>query len=206
MLRLVEHTQPARREPTEAPLAELLPQGRLLEVSGRGSAASTSTAVSLVIRAQAQQEPVAWVQTADGSLYPPDLATAGVDLDALVAIHVPRYAGAEALVRSAEWLLRSGAFGLVVIDLAEGLPSGAPARWQGRLQALVRKHNTRLCLITQSSEHDPSSGPLIGIRVAVARHRIDDGTFLLRPTVLKDKVGLLAQPASTTLRPPAGFQ
>ncbi len=165
-----------------------------------------STAVSLVIHAQATQEPVAWVQSADGSLYPPDLATAGVDLDALVTIHVPRFAGPAALVRAAEWLLRSGAFGLVVIDLNDGLPPGASTRWQGRLQALVRKYNTRLCLLTHSSTQDPSSGPLISVRIAVTRHRNNDGSFSLHPNVLKDKVGLYAQPATTISQPPAGLQ
>lgn len=206
MLRLVPSTQTPQPKPKQAPLAELLPPGRLVELSGHGACARTSTAVSLVVHAQAQREPVGWVQSVDGPLYPPDLDEAGVDLDELITIRVPQFAGPIGLVQAAEWLLRSGAFGLVVVDLSDQLPSGLPARWQGRLSGLVRKYNARLCLITHSDETEASCGPLIGLRIAVKRDRIEDGTFLLRPQVLKDKVGLFSQPQTSLAQPPPGFQ
>ncbi len=57
------------------PLSELLPRARLVEVSGQHACARTTTAVSCVIRAQARNELVAWVQPKDGALFPPDLAS-----------------------------------------------------------------------------------------------------------------------------------
>jgi RecA/RadA recombinase len=71
-----------------------------------------------VTEAQTRGELVSWVQPEDGALFPPDLDEAGVDLDSLITIHVPRHPFA--LVRAAEWLARSGAFGLTVIDLTDG--------------------------------------------------------------------------------------
>ena len=93
--------------------------GRLVEISGVGATASLTLAFGLVLQAQRQNEPVAWI-TLDGSLfYPPDAAEGGVDLDALTIVRVPDLpasagqAGARAVARAADQLIRSGAFGLV---------------------------------------------------------------------------------------------
>jgi len=59
-------------------------------------------------------------------------------VDALVVVRVPRRDGAKALVRAAEIALRSGGFGLAVLDLVDGAPGGPPAAWQGRLLGLFR--------------------------------------------------------------------
>jgi len=146
----------------------------------------------LVIRAQAEDEPVVWLQLERGALYPPDLADSGVDLDALVVVQVPRQrtvarAGARNLARAAELLLRSGAFGLVVIDLTEEAPRGNA--WQGRLAALARQHGSRVVLLSEGDEHAPSLGPTVGLRVAAARDRRAPGRFVVEHRVLKDKLG-----------------
>lgn len=106
--------------PEEAtPLDRLAAPGRMIEVSGVGAAARHTTAAALVRQAQLDGETTVWIQPEGGSLFPPDLAEAGVDLQALVVVHVPRDRGEVGLARAAELLLRSGAVGLVVIDLSE---------------------------------------------------------------------------------------
>ena len=188
------------------PLSELLPRGRLVEVSGRHACARTTTAVSCVIQAQARGELVAWVQPKDGSLFPPDLDAAGVDLDALIVIQVPRHAGPFALVRAAEWLARSGAFELTVIDLTDALPPGSSVNWQGRLQGLLRQYERRILLLTSNAYEDPSSGPLIGLRVEPRRSPLHADRFEIHTRVLKDKVGITAELSSTTPIAPAGLR
>ena len=84
----------------------------MIEVSGRVSPARLSTAASLLRRAQQEGETTAWIQASSGGLFPPDLAAAGVDLEALVVIHTPADRGAQAMLQAAEWLLRSGAYEL----------------------------------------------------------------------------------------------
>lgn len=101
------------------PLGQLAAPGRMIEVSGVGAAARHTTAAALVRQAQLDGETTVWIQPQGGSLFPPDLADAGVDLQALVVVHVPRDRGEVGLARAAELLLRSGAVGLVVIDLSE---------------------------------------------------------------------------------------
>ncbi len=195
-----------RVRPKALPLSELLPRARLVEVSGQHACARTTTAVSCVIQAQGCGDLVAWVQPKDGGLFPPDLETAGVDLDSFIAIHVPRHAGPFALVRAAEWLARSGAFGLTVIDLTDALPPGSSANWQGRLQGLLRQHEGRVLLLTSSAYEEPSSGPLVGLRVEPQRGPLHDDQFEVHTQVLKDKVGLGVELAPRSSIAPAGLR
>jgi len=188
------------------PLSELLPRARLVEVSGQHACARTTTAVSCVIQAQAREELVAWIQPKDGALFPPDLAAAGVDLDSFIAIHVPRHVGPFALVRAGEWLARSGAFGLTVIDLTDALPPGSSVNWQGRLQGLLRQYDGRILLLTSNAYEDPSSGPLIGLRVEPRRGPLHAGRFEVHTRVLKDKVGIANELPSMKPIAPAGLR
>jgi len=195
-----------RVRPKALPLSELLPRARLVEVSGQHACARTTTAVSCVIEAQARGDLVAWVQPKDGGLFPPDLETAGVDLDSLIAIHVPRHAGPFALVRATEWLAQSGAFGLTVIDLTAALPPGSSVNWQGRLQGLLRQREGRILLLTSSAYEEPSSGPLVGLRVEPQRGPLHGDQFEVRTQVLKDKVGLEVELATSSSFAPAGLR
>lgn len=188
------------------PLAELLPRARLVEVSGRHACARTTTAVACVVEAQARGDLVAWVQPKDGALFPPDLVAAGVDLESFVAIHVPRHAGPFALVRAAEWLALSSAFGLTVIDLTDALPQGSSSNWQGRLQGLLRRYDGRVLLLTSNAHENPSSGPLVGLRIEPWRGPLQDGRFEIRARVLKDKVGLESDLAPSHSTAPAGLR
>jgi recombination protein RecA len=159
-----------------------------------------------VIQAQARGELAAWVQPKDGALFPPDLDAAGVDLDSFIAIHVPRHAGPFALVRAAEWLARSGAFELTVIDLTEALPPGSSVNWQGRLQGLLRQYGGRILLLTSNAYEDPSSGPLVGLRVEPQRGLLHADRFEIHTRVLKDKVGITTEVTSTNPVAPAGLR
>jgi recombination protein RecA len=195
-----------RKRAKALPLSALLPRARLVELSGTHACARTTAAVSCVTEAQARGELVAWVQPKDGALFPPDLHAAGVDLDSFIAIHVPLHGGPFALIRAAEWLARSGAFGLTVIDLTDALPPGASVNWQGRLQGLLRQHDGRVLLLTSNAYEDPSSGPLVGLRVEPRRGPLHDERFELHSQVLKDKVGLTAELASSHSMAPAGLR
>lgn len=148
-----------------APLWEHFRAGQLLELSG-SAPGKLSTVARLIVRAQGEGEPIAWVAArSEAGFYPPDFALAGVDLAALVVVRVPHEQGPHALVRASEVLLRSGAFGLLVVDFAQSaIPRGELA-WQSRLSGLVRRHESRMVLLTSSRREDPSLGPLIGLRV-----------------------------------------
>jgi recombination protein RecA len=154
----------------------------------------------LLRAARAEGETSAWIQLEGGMLYPPDLEQSGIDLEALVVIHIPRDAasrtrapnasrGFHGLCRAAEMLLRSGAFGLVVVDLTEGAPAGGNEAWQGRLLALARQYASAVVLLTDKPAHDDSLGTLIGLRIEPRRTREAPGRFSIDHHVLKNKSG-----------------
>jgi recombination protein RecA len=106
--------------PAQAPapawsLADLA--GRLVELSASTETAHLTAAFGLVLEAQLGDDRAAWVALDGSSFFPPDVIDTGIDLDALPVVRVPdvRAAG-----RAADHLLRSNAFGLVVLDLAGG--------------------------------------------------------------------------------------
>ncbi len=107
--------------------------GRFVELSGAGASAVLTVAMQLVWEAQHHGENVAWVGVGGSTFFAPDAAHAGIDLAALPVVMAP---DALAAGRAVSHLLRSGAFGLVVLDLASLTDSSrasaskaAPSPW-----------------------------------------------------------------------------
>lgn len=185
--------------------------GRFVEVCGVGAAAGLSAATALVADAQAAGEPVAWVTGADSVFHAPDLAADGVDLDALAVVRVPRLdvgrpdpaADTRRVVRAAELLVRSGGFGLVVLDLVPveraGVEASAGSRWRdpsalrvdpALLSRLVQSglaHGCAVVVLTATPATAPSIDALVSLRVEASRARVDDGRYVLRLRAVKDK-------------------
>ena len=161
-------------------------RGRVVELSARGAAATLTTAVELVLEAQVAGEPVAWVTLSNATFYPPDVADSGVDLAAMVVV---RTSDATTVARAAEQLLRSGAFGLVVMDLGSGGDVELPMAHLGRLVTLAQTHDAAVVCITKNAEDKPSLGSLISLRAEALRQckqERDDGHDVT-VRVLKDK-------------------
>jgi len=168
-------------------------RGRLVELSGRGAVATLTTAIDLVLEAQREAEPVAWIVpwTTDargpsGTFYPPDVADSGVDLSALVVVRAPTVVAA---ARSAERLLRSGAFGLVVLDLCSaGAELGRmPEHFLGRLVTLAQAHDAAIVCLTEKSHDATSVGSLVSLRAEALRTRTGTTGFEVTVRALKDK-------------------
>lgn len=155
--------------------------GRLVEVSGSTGSALLTLSFSLVREAQERGEPVGWVTSTESSFYPPDAARSGADLAALVVIRLPQQ---ESLPRAGEKLLRSGAFGLIVLDLGAG---DIPMPLQTRLTGLAMRHHTALVCLTAKASKAFSLGSLVSLRVHAEKKRISRNLFACALKVLKDK-------------------
>jgi recombination protein RecA len=175
--------------------------GRLIEISGVGATATLTLAFGLVLDAQRGDEPVAWITPGQGTFYPPDAAEGGIDLDALVVIRVP---GARAVARVADRLARSGAFGLIVLDLGAG--ADVPTPLQMRLAGLAQKHHTTLLCLTEKENESPSLGSLVSLRVHAQRRRVSDDRFVCGLSVLKDKRRGPTWTHAEACRGPAGLR
>jgi len=163
--------------------------GRLVELSGAGASAVLTAAVQLVLDAQAAREPAAWIGTDESSFYPPDVAESGVDLAALVVVRIP-LAGATRpraalLAVAAERLLRSGAFGLVLLDLGPEPVLAQPL--QSRLLGLAQHHQAAVLCMTEKSAETASLGSLVSLRVHVQRTWLGGERFACELRVCKDK-------------------
>jgi recombination protein RecA len=152
--------------------------GRLGEIFGSRSSAALTLAFRLVLDAQRRQEPVAWITRQERTFYPPDVAETAVDVEALAVIRATTpLQGA----RAADWLVRSGGFGLVVLDL--GRRSRLPLAVQGRLSGLAQKHQAAvLCLTGEKPQ-----GSLVSIRARATRSEENGDRYRCEAHVLKDK-------------------
>jgi recombination protein RecA len=204
-------SQPEAAAPPRFAVAELA--GRLVELSGDGASAVLTLAMRLVSDAQEAGEPVAWLGSAGQSFYPPDAAESGVDLESLLVVRIPapppsaaaaaskRPAAAQApamastrgteaplgqrLASAAERLLRSGAFGLVVLDLGKDAALSQPM--QSRLLGLAQRHHAAVLCLTQKAESSASLGSLVSLHAQAVRVWLGKERFACELRVHKDK-------------------
>jgi recombination protein RecA len=155
--------------------------GRLTELSGLGGSACLTLATSMVLDAQRQAETAVWITSNNSSFFPLDVAAAGVDLEALAVVRVP---DAPSVARAADRLARSGAFGLLVLDL--GASPRVPAALQARLRSLARKHDTAILCLTEKRGSASSLGSLVSLRGEARIRRVGDDRFACELRVLKD--------------------
>ena len=184
---------PAAPAPAAWGLSRLL--GNLVEISGSAVSGVLSSALMLVAEAQRDENHhglVAWVATTGSLFYPPDAVDAGVALERLILLRLESPA---AQVRAATRITRSGAFGLVVVDLADATrprihgaspfrkaPCGPEIPPLSRLAGLARKTRSALVLLTEKRPAAPSLDPRVGMRYDASR---EGSTVAI--TVIKDK-------------------
>ena len=157
-------------------------QGRLTEISGHRACASLTLVFRLVLEAQQSSEPVVWISRPESTFYPPDVADAGVDLGALPVVWAR---GTRRAARAADTLVRSGGFGLIVLDV--GADDRLPIAFQSRLAGLAKKHGAALLCITEKEPQRPSLGSLVSLRAEAVRTRREGDRFRCEAQVLKDK-------------------
>ena len=173
---------PATPEPAPPSWSSAMLGGCLAELSATGASASLTLAFSLVHQVQRQGEPTAWITGPESTFFPPDAAEGGIDLAALPVIRLP---GRRQCLRAADHLARSGAFGLLVIDLGGCLD--LPLAAQTRLAGQAIAHGTLILCLTVKTDDEPSLGSLVSVRAHARRLRRGDGRFACRVHVLKDK-------------------
>ena len=156
--------------------------GRFVEVSSAGSTAALTVVVRVMLEAQQRGELAAWVTSQTSIFFPPDLAACGVDLRSLPVVRVEK---PYEVVKSAETLLRSGGFALVVIDL--GMQQSMSLAVQTRLAGLARRYQAVLLALTREQSHCSSLGSLVAVRVESSRQRSGFSWFECALKILRDK-------------------
>jgi recombination protein RecA len=157
--------------------------GRFGEISALHASAVLTLAFQLVLEAQRRNEPAAWITGQASAFYPPDAAEAAIDLAALIVVRAPDN---RRIARAADALLRSGGFGLVVLDLGADTRGLNPAM-QSRLVGLAKKYQVALICLTRKESRHPSIGSLVSIRAEATRTRDRDDRYTCRARIIKDK-------------------
>ena len=181
-------------QPPRWALEELV--GRLVEISGN---AVVSAAMAVIVDAQQNGHPCAWVSAGEPLFFPPDAAEGGVDLAALLVV---RAGEPERAARAADKLLRSSGFGVVVVDL--GASHRVSMASQARLVKLAQKHNATALMITDKRSNQPSLSSLVSLRCAAERTWVGGDRFRCEVRSLKDKRRGPVWTDSELLRGPPG--
>ena len=140
--------------------------GHLVELCGGRASASLSLAFRLVHDAQMRGENVAWISLLKSSFFPPDAAECGVDLESFAVVRVP---AAKEATFAADLLARSGAFGLIVLDLDRR--ASVSMAVLSRLLGLARKHEAAIVFLTEKPAEHASLGSLVALRADARRVR-----------------------------------
>jgi len=179
--------------------------GRLVELSGGADAASLTAAFGLILAAQLAGDRAAWVGLPGSSFFPPDVGDGGIDLAALPVV---RARDARTAARAADHLLRSGGFGLVVIDLiaAPQNSAGVSVPLLTRLLGLARAHDAAVVILTKKLDDAPSLNSLISLRAETARSAAAPGRYEVRVRAIKDKRAGPGWTHGETCRGPAGMR
>jgi len=143
-------------------------RGKLVEISATAHQGALSAAAHLLLDAQLAGENCAYITLAATFFYAPDAAALGLDLAALPVITAPDPLMAG---RAASHLLRSQAFGVVVIDLTSALPRAAqlPQPLLSRLVGLAKKADSALIILTDKAQGSESLGSIVGLHLSIRR-------------------------------------
>ena len=132
-------------------------KGRLVELSSEQGAGAFSLAAQLVWKAQSSGTLVVWAGGREHGVFPLDLAAQGIDLASLLMIRTSDQARR---FKAVELLLRSGCFGLVVLDLEPG-PAKLTEAVLGRMMQTARKHAATVLFLTMKLAGQPSLGSMV---------------------------------------------
>jgi recombination protein RecA len=171
--------------------------GKLVELRSKTGSAVLTTGLGLVQKAQARLETAVWVTSTDSIFFPVDAATWGIDLNALAVVRVP---GTMAILRALDKLIRSGAFGLIILDFVSLWPppmekcekksvalSHISLSQQSRLLGLAQKHQTAIIFLTSKRCSLSVTGSLVSLRGEVGRRHVDTDLHEVQVRILKDK-------------------
>ena len=170
--------------------------GKLVELRSKRGSAVLTAGLGLVQQAQASLETAVWVTSPDSIFFPVDAAAWGIDLNALPVIRVPE---TMAILRALDKLIRSGAFGLIILDFVSlcppmenckknsVFPGHISLSQQSRLLGLAQQHQTAIVFLTSKRCSFSVTGSLVSLRGEVSLSNVDTDLHEVQVRILKDK-------------------
>ena len=161
-------------------------RGQLTEFTANCGHPQITLAARQLVESHRAGEPAAWIGPSDALPYPPDVARGGIDWSALALIHSSQPQQASV---AADKLLRSGGFGLVVVDLIGMHPARIADPLAGRLLRLAEHHDSAVVFLTRNPDGSGGVCSLVALRVRA--RWADTGAEQLRMVcqITRDKRG-----------------
>ncbi len=159
-------------------------QGQISELSAERGQAYINLVFDLIVEAQSRREPVAWIGDRPSIFYGPDARHRTIDWQAVALISL---VSARDRARAADQLLRSGAFGLVIIDLAGATAPHIGDPLMHRLAQWSRRHTTATLFINDVTAESKALSPLLQRRVCARWSDVDAERLIATYTITKDK-------------------
>lgn len=170
-------------------------RGQLVELCAGAASSALSFSARLIAQAQGEDAPVAWVTSGESLFFAPDMLRNRVDLGALAIVWPP---GHMQVLRAVDALLRSGGFGLVIVDFGEG--ARISDAQQDRLARMAKRHEATVVFLrgqplgqgrragaSLQRANDSRPGALrVSLRVEATRVRAAGGDFCCVLRALKD--------------------
>jgi len=150
----------------DAALGGGFPRGAIATLEGAAGSGRSAVAARLLAMATANGGLGALIETPagpEGAFYPPALAAAGVDLGRLLIVHA---SGATDIARAADIVLRSGAFGVVVIPMV-----ALRATVWTRLTSLTHRANAVFVVLGEAAPSELRYFASLRVRVRAAKVR-----------------------------------
>lgn len=161
-------------------------QGQLSELSATRGQAYLSLLFDLIAQSQRRGEPAAWIGDRPTLFYGPDARHRRIDWEAVVLISL---SSAQARAVAADQLLRSGAFGLVIIDLAGATAPHIGSPLMHRLAQWSRRHHSATLFINDITAESSALSSLLQRRVSARWSDVDAEQLVATYTITKDKRG-----------------
>jgi len=171
--------------------------GKLVELRSKAASAALTAGLCLVHKAQVKLETAVWVTSTKSIFFPIDAEAWGIDLNSMVVVRIPE---AMAMLQASDKLIRSGAFGLIILDFVSLLPpfmakrdkklgtlSHIPFAQQARLLRLAQQHQTAIVFLTSMHCSLSVASSFVSLRAEVERCHIDTDIHEVQVRILKDK-------------------
>ena len=150
-----------------------VPISSLTEICGSGLASSGKTSVLMALLAQATRQHFCALVDAEDSFDPFSARAAGVNFSRLLWVRCgkQKFKPIEQAFKTADMLLQSGGFGLIVVDLsslAERLVCRVPLTTWFRFSRVVEKQKTALVFLEQRPHATSCAGLVLNLKTRPA--------------------------------------
>ena len=203
---LEKYVGPSHKFTESAPRRFNLPglSGMVVEFSGWNQSACISLSIPLIQECQLAGKICAWIVPCSveraSLFFPPDFAESGINCSEIPILWCKNAMDGFGI---AEKLLRSGGFGMLVLDLTES--RRIRSNTMGRIHNMAQRFGSLVLCLTRKPQGEPSLDPMIFVHVHVEARKKNTDVYEVMATIQKDKAQAPGKTMSWVYDAPPGL-